>query len=57
MYIGCEMHTDNFWVFYGGFHYQTCSAIDSFSPQWNSFTSILNFVIMFLAKKDKDGFL
>ena len=51
------MRTDNFWVFSGGFHYQTCSTIDSFSPQGNPFTRILNFMIIFLAKKDKDGFL
>jgi len=57
MSIGCDMRTDNFWVFSGGFHYQTCSTIDSFSPQGNPFTRILNFMIIFLAKKDKDGFL
>jgi hypothetical protein len=40
----------------GGLQFPACSTIDSFSTPWNIFTSILNFVIIFLAGKTRTDF-
>jgi hypothetical protein len=50
------MCTDYPGEFYGGFQFPACSTIDSFSTPWNTVTSILNFVIIFLACETRTDF-